>query len=141
MTGFIVLLPSSCERPAGTRVGRHQRACIARLRTGRLCGPRGQAALERKRIVLTRAPHDYIQITSALGEAPPHAIVVVPIAQRLIELQGWRDTYTTMGIVTLALLPFLLLSAKFPQPGRVVLVLVIEPPALSLSEALDRLGP
>ena len=39
----------------------------------------GQAALERKRIVLTRAPHDYIQITSALGEAAPHAIVVVPI--------------------------------------------------------------
>ncbi|HEX3482703.1 MAG TPA: response regulator [Kofleriaceae bacterium] len=39
----------------------------------------GQAALEGKRIVLSRVPSDYIQISSALGEAPPHAIVVVPI--------------------------------------------------------------
>ena len=39
----------------------------------------GQAALEGKRIVLSKVPPDYIQITSALGEAPPHAIVVVPI--------------------------------------------------------------
>ena len=36
-------------------------------------------------------------------------IVVVPLAQRSIELQGWRDTYTLMGTVTLALLPLLLL--------------------------------
>jgi HAMP domain-containing protein/CheY-like chemotaxis protein/signal transduction histidine kinase len=39
----------------------------------------GQAALEGKRIVLSKVPADYIQISSALGEAPPHAIVVVPI--------------------------------------------------------------
>jgi len=39
----------------------------------------GQAALEGKRILLSKAPPDYIQITSALGEAPPHAIVVVPV--------------------------------------------------------------
>jgi HAMP domain-containing protein/CheY-like chemotaxis protein len=39
----------------------------------------GQAALERKRIVISKVPSDYIQISSALGEAPPHAIVVVPI--------------------------------------------------------------
>jgi HAMP domain-containing protein/CheY-like chemotaxis protein len=39
----------------------------------------GQAALEAKRIVLAKVPPDYIQITSALGESPPHAIVVVPI--------------------------------------------------------------
>jgi CheY-like chemotaxis protein/HAMP domain-containing protein len=39
----------------------------------------GQAALEGKRIVVASVPPDYIQITSALGEAPPHAIVVVPI--------------------------------------------------------------
>jgi MFS family permease len=36
-------------------------------------------------------------------------IVVVPIAQRSIELQGWRDTYWMMGAMALALLPFLLL--------------------------------
>jgi HAMP domain-containing protein/CheY-like chemotaxis protein len=39
----------------------------------------GQAALEGKRIVLSKVPSDYIQISSALGEAPPHAIVVVPV--------------------------------------------------------------
>jgi HAMP domain-containing protein/CheY-like chemotaxis protein/signal transduction histidine kinase len=39
----------------------------------------GQAALEGKRIVVSKVPADYIQITSALGEAPPHSIVVVPI--------------------------------------------------------------
>ena len=36
-------------------------------------------------------------------------IVVVPLAQRSIELQGWRDTYQTMGLITLALMPLLLL--------------------------------
>jgi HAMP domain-containing protein/CheY-like chemotaxis protein len=39
----------------------------------------GQAALEGKRIVISKVPPDYIAITSALGEAPPLAIVVVPI--------------------------------------------------------------
>jgi len=39
----------------------------------------GQAALEGKRIVVSKVPADYVQITSALGEAPPHSIVVVPI--------------------------------------------------------------
>ena len=39
----------------------------------------GQAALEAKRIVLSKVPIDYIQITSALGEAVPSSIVVVPI--------------------------------------------------------------
>jgi MFS family permease len=36
-------------------------------------------------------------------------IVVVPLAQRSIELQGWRDTYSMMGAAALALLPLLLL--------------------------------
>jgi MFS family permease len=36
-------------------------------------------------------------------------ILVVPLAQRSIELQGWRDTYTTMGVTTLVLIPLLLL--------------------------------
>jgi predicted MFS family arabinose efflux permease len=36
-------------------------------------------------------------------------IVVVPLAQRSIELQGWRDTYTAMGVATLMLTPLLLL--------------------------------
>ncbi len=36
-------------------------------------------------------------------------ILLVPLAQRSIELQGWRDTYTTMGVGLFLLLPVLLL--------------------------------
>jgi HAMP domain-containing protein/CheY-like chemotaxis protein len=39
----------------------------------------GQAALEGRRILLSRVPDDYVQVTSALGEGPPLSIVVVPI--------------------------------------------------------------
>ena len=39
----------------------------------------GQAALERKRILVTSLPDDYVQITSGLGEARPRAVVVVPV--------------------------------------------------------------
>jgi CheY-like chemotaxis protein/HAMP domain-containing protein/GAF domain-containing protein len=38
----------------------------------------GQAALERTSILLTEAPSDYIRITSGLGEAAPHSILVLP---------------------------------------------------------------
>ncbi|HUP23397.1 MAG TPA: HAMP domain-containing protein, partial [Thermoanaerobaculia bacterium] len=39
----------------------------------------GQGALEKKPIVITMAPTDYVVIGSALGEATPRNIVVVPI--------------------------------------------------------------
>jgi HAMP domain-containing protein/CheY-like chemotaxis protein/signal transduction histidine kinase len=39
----------------------------------------GQAALEKKPILLTNVPQDYIQITSGLGEAPPRNILVMPV--------------------------------------------------------------
>ncbi len=39
----------------------------------------GQAALEKKPILLTNVPEDYIQISSGLGEAPPRNIIVLPI--------------------------------------------------------------
>jgi CheY-like chemotaxis protein/signal transduction histidine kinase/HAMP domain-containing protein len=39
----------------------------------------GQAALEKKPILLTNVPSDYIQITSGLGEAPPRNILVMPV--------------------------------------------------------------
>ena len=35
-------------------------------------------------------------------------LLVVPLAQRSIEVQGWRDTYTTMGVATLVVMPLLL---------------------------------
>ncbi|HEX6911010.1 MAG TPA: response regulator, partial [Longimicrobium sp.] len=39
----------------------------------------GQAALEKKPILLTGVPDDYITISSGLGEAPPRNIMVLPI--------------------------------------------------------------
>ncbi|HEX3807075.1 MAG TPA: HAMP domain-containing protein [Gaiellaceae bacterium] len=39
----------------------------------------GQAALERKSILITQAPEDYITIGSGLGESPPVNIVVLPV--------------------------------------------------------------
>jgi CheY-like chemotaxis protein/HAMP domain-containing protein len=39
----------------------------------------GQAALEGKPIVLTQVPDDYVKISSALGEAAPASIVVLPV--------------------------------------------------------------
>ncbi|HUF65108.1 MAG TPA: response regulator [Gemmatimonadaceae bacterium] len=39
----------------------------------------GQAALERKPILLSNVPDDYIRITSGLGEAPPRNIIVLPV--------------------------------------------------------------
>ncbi len=39
----------------------------------------GQAALERKTIVITQAPDDYIKIASGLGEAAPTSIIVLPV--------------------------------------------------------------
>jgi CheY-like chemotaxis protein/HAMP domain-containing protein/GAF domain-containing protein len=39
----------------------------------------GQAALDKKPILLTNVPDDYIQINSGLGEAPPRAVLVLPV--------------------------------------------------------------
>jgi signal transduction histidine kinase len=39
----------------------------------------GQSALEKKPILLTGVPDDYITISSGLGEAPPRNIVVLPV--------------------------------------------------------------
>ena len=39
----------------------------------------GQCALEKKPILLTQVPNDYIQISSGLGERKPLAILVLPI--------------------------------------------------------------
>ena len=39
----------------------------------------GQCALEKKSILLTKVPGDYIQISSGLGEAPPLSVIVMPV--------------------------------------------------------------
>ncbi len=39
----------------------------------------GQCALEKKSILLTQVPGDYIQISSGLGQAPPLNVIVMPV--------------------------------------------------------------
>ncbi len=55
----------------------------------------GQCALEKKRIVVTNVPGDYIRISSALGEASPANIVVLPVlfegeVRAVIELASFQ---------------------------------------------------
>ncbi len=56
----------------------------------------GQCALEKKTILLTRVPSDYIQISSGLGESPPLTIIVLPVlfegqAKAVIELASFQS--------------------------------------------------
>ncbi|HEV8237970.1 MAG TPA: HAMP domain-containing protein, partial [Thermoanaerobaculia bacterium] len=62
----------------------------------------GQAALEKKRILITDVPSDYIMIGSALGESAPMNIVVVPIlfesdVKGVIELASFHP-FTTVQL-------------------------------------------
>ncbi|MHB8589607.1 MAG: response regulator, partial [Candidatus Dormibacteraceae bacterium] len=55
----------------------------------------GQCAVERHRIVVTQVPPDYIRINSALGEATPANIVVLPVlfegdVRAVIELASFK---------------------------------------------------
>jgi signal transduction histidine kinase/HAMP domain-containing protein len=56
----------------------------------------GQAALEKKTIVVSRVPEDYVTITSSLGEASPRNIAVLPIifegrVRGVIELGSFEE--------------------------------------------------
>src|SRR5262249_14100749 len=72
----------------------------------------GQCVLEKRRILLTNAPGDYIVVSSALGEAEPLNIVVLPIlfeeeVKAVIEFffqaeDGIRD-WSVTGVQTCAL--------------------------------------
>ncbi len=60
----------------------------------------GQCALEKKTILLTRVPSDYIQISSGLGESPPLNIIVLPVlfegeVKAVIELASF-DTFSAI---------------------------------------------
>src|SRR5438876_3823300 len=56
---------------------KERKSVANRFRVGE--GLVGQCALEKKPILLTRVPADYIQISSGLGEAPPLNIIVLPV--------------------------------------------------------------
>jgi len=60
----------------------------------------GQAALEKKRILLTNAPNDYVKVSSALGAARPMNIMVVPIlfeaeVKAVMELSSFENFNST----------------------------------------------
>ena len=55
----------------------------------------GECALQKKRILLTNVPSDYVQINSGLGEATPMNVVVLPVmfegvAKAVIELASFE---------------------------------------------------
>jgi signal transduction histidine kinase/CheY-like chemotaxis protein/HAMP domain-containing protein len=71
----------------------------------------GQCALERKPIIVTEVPKDYVQITSGLGEAAPRNLAVYPVffedqVRGVIELGSFHE-FTP---VQLAFLEQLMLS-------------------------------
>ena len=56
----------------------------------------GQAALEKKNILITRVPDDYVKINSGLGEAVPRNLLVVPsvyegVVKGVIELGSFHE--------------------------------------------------
>ena len=65
----------------------------------------GQCAVENQRILLTNVPHDYIQISSGLGEATPLNIVVLPVifegqVRAVIELASF-DRFSNISLAFL----------------------------------------
>ncbi|BDD12546.1 hypothetical protein FUAX_49780 (plasmid) [Fulvitalea axinellae] len=55
----------------------------------------GQAYLERREVILTEIPQDYVRITSGLGEARPNCVIVVPCIYRekvwgMLELASFK---------------------------------------------------
>jgi HAMP domain-containing protein/signal transduction histidine kinase/ActR/RegA family two-component response regulator len=79
--GTFFVMESEQERPTlkllSTYGYTHRKRVSNRFALGE--GLVGQAALEKKPIVVSNVPEDYVPIASSLGEAPPRSIVVLPI--------------------------------------------------------------
>jgi HAMP domain-containing protein/signal transduction histidine kinase/CheY-like chemotaxis protein len=79
--GAFFLLDADGDAPvlrlANTYAYRERKGVPNRFRLGE--GLVGQCALEKKTILLTQVPHDYIQISSGLGEAAPLNVIIIPI--------------------------------------------------------------
>ncbi|MGC1273074.1 MAG: response regulator, partial [Planctomycetaceae bacterium] len=78
---FYVLSQEDADGPCLTLLASYasegQGAIGKRIRIGE--GIVGQCAVEKQKIVLNRVPPDYLRIASALGEAPPCSIMVLPL--------------------------------------------------------------
>jgi signal transduction histidine kinase/HAMP domain-containing protein/ActR/RegA family two-component response regulator len=71
----------------------------------------GQAALEKKPIVVSDVPDDYVHVTSSVGEAPPRWMVVLPVlyegrVKAVIEL----GSFQTLSLIHLTFLEQLMLN-------------------------------
>ncbi|MEY2489470.1 MAG: hypothetical protein QOC70_1412 [Verrucomicrobiota bacterium] len=79
--GVFYMMSGSAEDPElqllASYAYRERKGVNTRFKLGE--GLVGQAALEKERILLTRVPPDYVQISSGLGETAPMNIVVLPI--------------------------------------------------------------
>jgi signal transduction histidine kinase/CheY-like chemotaxis protein/HAMP domain-containing protein len=79
--GAFFMMDAQADVPAlaltSTYAYRERKTVANRFRIGE--GLVGQCAREKKGILLTRVPPDYIQINSGLGEAPPLNILVLPV--------------------------------------------------------------
>ena len=79
--GAFFMMDSDADTPMlklnSTYAYRERKSVANRFALGE--GLIGQCALEKKTILLTRVPHDYIQISSGLGEATPLNIIVLPV--------------------------------------------------------------
>jgi HAMP domain-containing protein/CheY-like chemotaxis protein/signal transduction histidine kinase len=79
--GVFYMMDGSADEPAlqllASYAFRERKGVSTRFQLGE--GLVGQAALEKERILLTKVPPDYIQVSSGLGETAPRNIVVLPI--------------------------------------------------------------
>jgi two-component system sensor histidine kinase/response regulator len=72
----------------------------------------GQSALEQRPITITNPPEDYVKIGSALGEAAPRAVSVLPITQvgqllGMLELASFQSVSERESELLDALMPIL----------------------------------
>jgi PAS domain S-box-containing protein len=77
----------------------------------------GQSALEKQPITITNPPEDYIKIGSALGEATPRAVSVLPIMQSgqllgMLELASFQPVGERETALLDALIPVLATSMQ-----------------------------
>ncbi|MCP4697333.1 MAG: GAF domain-containing protein, partial [Gammaproteobacteria bacterium] len=66
----------ACLKMIATHAYTWRKNIVNTFEVGR--GVVGQAALERKTIIITQAPEDYIVVQTGLGESPPRTILVAP---------------------------------------------------------------
>ncbi|NID16978.1 response regulator [Luteibacter yeojuensis] len=77
----------------------------------------GQAAVERRTIVLRDVPEDYARIHSATGEAPPRSVVLLPVVSRdallgVIEIAGFAPFTAVQLRLLEELMPIVALSLE-----------------------------